>query len=244
MKKILAICIATYLISLTSVSKAQNPYHFSSNVGSFNEDYTTYALFPPFYSYPGVSAMFASFIPQSGYTNPVSILRFDARKLRSGIQLQWSVGTEDNVARYEIQKGKDEAELTTIGSLVATGRNSYSYRDNSPSGAVVYYRIKSVDWDGQYKYSSTICATNGEPFSMLIAYPMPALGEVTLQHQLATSKGAITVHTEDGSLLQKVTPAPGTTQTTVDLSYIKSGRYLLRFDNGEGKAETLKIVKQ
>jgi hypothetical protein len=39
-------------------------------------------------------------------------------------------------------------------------------------------------------------------------------------------------------------PNSGSQQTLVDLSTAKPGLYLVRFENGTGGAETLKVIKQ
>lgn len=174
---------------------------------------------------------------------PVNFTSFDAKKLTIGTQLSWKVGTEENVSRYEIERSNGSSYVA-VGSVLASGQSSYSFTDPQGSQGTVLYRIKSVDNDGQYKYSTIISLKNGIASIILKAFPIPARNVLTVQHPIITENAQITIAAGDGRTVQSILPAKGSMQTDVKLDGLKTGIYLLRFSNGDGQLQTMKIIKQ
>jgi hypothetical protein len=177
-------------------------------------------------------------------TLPVNFIGFHGKKAAKGTQLTWNVADEINVSRYEVQRGSNAGDLKTIGIVFSGEKTSYTFTDEQPSQGITFYRIRSVDNDGKFKYSTVISFSNGRSAALLRAYPMPARNQVTLQHDAIEGKAQISISSEDGRIVKRVTPATGSMQTSIDLSALKAGLYLLRLENSNGEVETLKLVKQ
>ena len=175
---------------------------------------------------------------------PVNFHAFEARKLNAGTQLTWKVGQEQNLSHYEIEKSNTGRGYTSIGTVQATGASIYNFTDQQASGSQVFYRIKSVDQDGKFKYSPIVTLRNGKAAIALKVFPLPARNNVTVEHESIQTNGLITISTADGRIVKSIQPARGTMQTEVMLADIKAGMYLLRFDNGNGQVETIKLIKQ
>lgn len=174
---------------------------------------------------------------------PVNFIGFEAKKLNNNVQLVWKIAGEENVDRYEVERSEDGRSFTTIGTVARHGKDTYTYLDgNSP--ATSYYRIKNVDNDGKFKYSSIARLVNGKSDIVLKAFPQPVQTQLTLQHPGITGKALISVSTADGRVVRTITPAANAMQTYVDMSGLKAGMYMLRFDGGDGTTQTMKLVKQ
>lgn len=174
---------------------------------------------------------------------PVRFLSLDAKKEASGIRLTWKVELEENVQRYEVEHSADGALFTTIGLVAAEGRNQYSYlsTQNISKG---YFRVKNVDADGKFKYSSIVSFTGGKTAVVLKAFPSPTKNEVTIQHPTAQDRSSIMVNAVDGRLVKSIRPGQGSQQTSIDLSAAQKGTYFIRYQDGSGSTETLSIIKQ
>jgi hypothetical protein len=173
---------------------------------------------------------------------PVKFAGFYAKTVSSGVSLTWNVGGEENVNGYEVQKSSDGKNFTKIGFVAASNASSYSYTDVKP-GDVVYYRIKSVDNDGKYAYSTVVSVKGQQSTVVLKAFPIPAQNQLTIQHGAAGNSSKIEIVAADGRMITSVSVASGTQQTNIDMSIAKPGVYVIRFvDNAN--TETLKIVKQ
>jgi hypothetical protein len=177
-------------------------------------------------------------------TLPVKFSAFEAKTASNGVALNWSVGSEINVSGYNIEKSTDGRSFTKIGFVAADGKSSYSFVDAQGAGAVAYYRIKSVDNDGKYNFSTVAVLRGGKYAIVLKAFPSPFINKLTVQHGTANAGSLIAVSSEDGRTIRSVVPVIGTQQTEIDLTTAKAGLYLVRYSNSNGQVETLKVLKQ
>ena len=174
---------------------------------------------------------------------PVNFVGFSAKKTVGGTELTWKVGGEENVNRYEVERSTDGRSFTTIGTVASSKIDTYSFVDPT-TASTVYYRVKNVDNDGKFKYSSVARITNGKLEIVLKAFPQPVMNNLTVQHPVIKRNGLIVVSTADGRIVKSIRPSVGSMQTNVDMTLSQKGMYMVRFDDGEGGAETMKIVKQ
>jgi hypothetical protein len=175
-------------------------------------------------------------------TLPVKFLSLSAKQSAAGTLLTWKVAEEEGVKSYEVEKGTNGKNFSLIGSVPASGNSSYTFNDAS-SAPVSFYRIKSVDIDGKFGYSTIISLKNGKEVVSMRVYPMPAQRHITVQHAMTTNNAKLLISTGDGRLVKSVIPAVGTMQTEVELSNFKVGLYILSFENGNGTKETMKFIK-
>ena len=180
----------------------------------------------------------------AGAALPVSFISFNAQKVSNSTQLTWKVGEEDNVKGYEIERSTDGREFTSVGFVAASGKSTYTFNDAQSTQGTVFYRIRNVDNDGKFKYSNILSLKNGASSLVLRAFPLPALSKLTVQHEAAFNNGKINIASSDGSVVKRIIPTPGSLETTVNLVGLKSGIYILHFDSGNGKTQTMKFMKQ
>lgn len=174
---------------------------------------------------------------------PVSFINFEAKKESSGTRLIWNIERQQNVVRYEVQKSTDGILFTSIGSVTATAQNSYSFID-AQIAPKNFYRIKSIDLDGRYQYSSVVQYSEGRSSITFAVLPTVVHNEVVVQHNTASQKSRITILSADGRIVKTVLPALGLQQTTINLATQKAGAYIIRFEDGTGAVESKKIIKQ
>jgi hypothetical protein len=174
---------------------------------------------------------------------PVTFTGFEAKKVANNVILNWKVAGEENVSRYDVERSYDGRNFETISSVTKTGQDSYTYTDAN-SNSTAYYRIKNVDNDNKFKYSTIIRIVNGRSDIVLRAFPQPVQSQLTLQHPTVSGRTLLSISTADGRVVRSLTLADGSMQTTVDLSGLQAGMYMLRYDGGDGNIQTLKVVKQ
>ena len=176
---------------------------------------------------------------------PVTFMGITAKKEVTNTIVRWDVADEVDVRGYEVEKSLDGRTFEKVGYVSANGKPAYHYTDNSASEGVVYYRVKNVDIDGKFKYSS-IVKLNGKNAASIVAkaFPVPARNSVTVQHDKLGAGGAISLSTADGRTVKTITPGAQAIQTVIDLQAQTPGIYILRLTNENGEKETIKIVKQ
>lgn len=173
---------------------------------------------------------------------PVTFIGFGAKKTDAGVELIWNVAGERDVQYYEVEKSATGNGFTKLGTVSATNSTAYSFVDNQTVNGVVFYRVKEVDVDGKFKYS-TIVKLNLNRSITLKAYPSPARDQVTIEHAM-TAKGTLSITTADGRIIKQVDTRPELNQTIINVSALKAGLYIVRFVNADGQAETTKLIKQ
>ncbi|MDQ6610624.1 MAG: T9SS type A sorting domain-containing protein [Bacteroidota bacterium] len=94
----------------------------------------------------------------------------------------------------------------------------------------------------QQKFSSVVSLIQGKTDVFLKAFPSPAKTEIIVQHPTAGSNSMITISAIDGRSIVVLSPKFGLQQTTVDVSFIRSGVYVIKYEN-EGQSEKLKFIK-
>ncbi|HEX2607404.1 MAG TPA: T9SS type A sorting domain-containing protein [Flavisolibacter sp.] len=174
---------------------------------------------------------------------PVRFMGLDVKRSGSQVTLNWKVAREENLSGYSVERSADGSHFASIYFTKANDWNEYTYSDARPLSGTSFYRIKSVDKDSKYSYSAVVSVKDGGSDVVLKAFPLPAQNQVTLQHASADAARKIQLTTADGRLVKAITPAAGTQQTVIDLTGLKAGLYMIRFD-GAGAAQVLKLIKQ
>jgi hypothetical protein len=179
-----------------------------------------------------------------GAALPVHFNSLDAKSVSNGVNITWNVGLEDNLYGYAVEKSTNGVDYVQIGFVPAGGKTTYQFLDGAPAQGVTYYRVKFVDNDGKYAYSTVAVLKGGKAVIVLSAFPIPTKGTLTVHHATAFAGSKINITSPDGQLIRSIVPVSGTQETRVDLSTQRAGMYMIRFDNGRGETGTLKVIKQ
>lgn len=111
---------------------------------------------------------------------PVELLAFNARVEDGHVLLKWQTASELNNYGFAIEKASSPhngkwAEIGFIkGNGTVTKTNTYSFIDPAQKSASVYYRLKQIDLNGNFTYSSVIrVELSPLVFSLSQNYPNP-----------------------------------------------------------------------
>lgn len=176
---------------------------------------------------------------------PVTFQGFTSRSNSDGTtKLLWDVSDEVNVRGYEVLSSTDGTNFSVVGFVPATGSKNYSFDYNALIKGNMFFRIRNVDFDNSTKLSG-ILRVRGENnvSSDIQLYPVPATTHVFVQHEQVASRATIHVIAQDGKVIKEVRPAAMTNQTQLNISDLRPGVYMVRYNDGEGKVQTVKLVK-
>ncbi|WP_420318343.1 T9SS type A sorting domain-containing protein [Ekhidna sp.] len=126
---------------------------------------------------------------------PVELVYFKGKAEDSYTYLYWSTASETNNAYFEIQRSSDGLSFEAIGQVEGFGNSNelidYDYRDSKPIAGVNYYRLRQVDYDGQFEVHQIIQVNHEEYDSDLhvATYPNP-----TDQHNLNLRISSSDIH--------------------------------------------------
>jgi len=111
---------------------------------------------------------------------PVELLSFNANEIEFEVILNWITASELNNDYFEVERSVDGLEFTVIGEISGYGTTTeaqqYEFIDSNPEYGINYYRLRQVDFDGQYAYSwivKAIVNELGEEDFNVTLYPNP-----------------------------------------------------------------------
>ena len=117
-------------------------------------------------------------------TLPLDLLTFTGRYINQEAQLRWETEHEQNTSSFVIERSTGGNSFEKIGMVAARGNTSglstYSYTDRDASlyaPATLYYRLKMVDMDGTYKFSSVIVITTDHITGVVTIIPNPIVSD-------------------------------------------------------------------
>lgn len=91
---------------------------------------------------------------------PIELLSFTGYVVAHDAILSWETATETNSDYYDLQKTIDGVNWSTIATIPAAGNSNqilhYSHIDHDLGNGIYYYRLKQVDYNGQYKIYDNI----------------------------------------------------------------------------------------
>jgi hypothetical protein len=113
---------------------------------------------------------------------PVTFSGYDVKCNDKGALITWSTATEQNSDRFEIQRSENGIDWITVDKVTAAGNSnanrSYQYLDLK--GGAFFYRIRQVDIDGRFTYT-TIKRTDCKAGQFdVVLYPVPAKDKLTV----------------------------------------------------------------
>lgn len=187
------------------------------------------------------------------YVLPIELTSFAAFCKEKYILLEWETASERNNDYFVIERSIDGIHFISVGTVQAVGNSTtpqnYQFEDFQVNSGKVYYRLKQIDDDGQYSYSSVVltdCKSSSLSNPLISIYPNPATDILTIDIKGLKGKKTVTVYSILGQTMitQLVTGEQENTQELLNVSALANATYLLRIDVNEEVYQVLKFVKK
>jgi Secretion system C-terminal sorting domain len=168
---------------------------------------------------------------------PVTFNSYDVKCNDKGALITWSTATEQNSDKFEIQRSENTIDWTTIDNVKAAGISNsikgYQYLDLK--GGAAYYRIRQVDLDGKYIYT-TVKRTDCKAGQFdVVLYPVPAKDQLTV---VIKSDKAVRTDLQmidmSGKIVSRIPTQVNSGNNTINLNVSKlaAGQYMLVSSDG------------
>jgi hypothetical protein len=110
-------------------------------------------------TFNGEQDVYYSFITDTTVV-PVELLSFTATSNGKEVILSWSTATELNNQLFEVQRNFEGSDFATVGFVngigTTTERQDYVYKDKISTDGNYKYRLKQIDYLGNFEYSDII----------------------------------------------------------------------------------------
>jgi len=177
---------------------------------------------------------------------PVAGIELKVSANSHSIALNWQTKAEQNTSYFEIERSSNGSSFQKIAQVKAKGNtqtiSSYTFSDGELLSGSLYYRIKSVDADGQYNYSN-IALVNTLSVDVLVVYPTVTNGLLNVAYPKAGDNSLLNVYSLNGVRVLSQKAVQGTTQSSIDAGSLTSGIYIIHYKNGSDLLKT-KFIKQ
>ena len=180
----------------------------------------------------------------------VELTSFTADINNNKITLNWITKTEVNNYGFDVEK-KTTGNWEKIGFVQGTGSsissNQYSFTDSKLIGSGIFkYRLKQIDYNGQFEYSDEIEAELvPTEYALYQNYPNPFNPVTTIRYQLPKeSKVVIKIYDMLGSEVMEILndrKETGIYQVEFNAETLSSGTYIYRII-AESFMETKKMI--
>ncbi|MBN1349029.1 T9SS type A sorting domain-containing protein [candidate division KSB1 bacterium] len=126
----------------------------------------------------------------AGDPTPVELVSFHVEFIQNKCVLKWETASESNNYGFEIQRSESSIQFITVGFVRGTGTATtlqrYQFTDRDAPPGKHYYRLKQIDTDGSFSYSSIIATelTVPQKFELYQNYPNPFNPETTIKYAL------------------------------------------------------------
>ncbi len=153
------------------------------------------------------------------------------------IILSGSVLQQENTDRFIIENSNNGIDFIAIAEVRAEGdldiEKQYQYTDKNPYWGNNYYRIKVIDFDGEFTYSNIAHATN--TITPIQCYPNPVMNQLMIN---SSTDSEIDIYSTIGknilhTVINKGTNIISTSDWNVGIYYLK-----------DHQGNKLKIIKQ
>lgn len=180
--------------------------------------------------------------------NPLSVkwLSFIGKYVYKNVQLNWATSWEENNSHFEVERSENAIGFTKIGQVVAASNpsitNYYEFVDQQPLAGTSFYRLKQVDKDGKFSYSSII-QINGLQNKNYSAYVDRAAGILHVSiPQTEANLNQLFIYDGSGRIMLKQTVLPG--RSLVDINKLSNGIYFIKIGSiGNNNNYSTQIIK-
>jgi hypothetical protein len=177
-------------------------------------------------------------------TLPVELVSFYCEELDSKIRLTWRTASETQNDYFLVQHSTDGVSFRELARIPGAGdsqvENHYEYPHEKPSPGTNYYRLKQVDFDGQFEYSH-IVSLKIKAEKGIQVYPNPFSGD--FQIEIISEQDEFPARMYDATCRQVWQGLLRNGLQSLELTGLPTGVFWLEVDYGN-LIKRVKIVKQ
>lgn len=161
---------------------------------------------------------------------PVNFIGINASLAdRTSALIRWEVGTPTvGSDKFEVEYSGDGRNFKSIGELKIDNPAQSNYQflhTNIPSGNL-YYRIREIDMDGKYIYSTIVVLHNNTSGSFII-FPNPANNYITVTSP-TNGMGKMQLFLYDAVGRKLITKIMSSTTDEINTASLPDGTYILK----------------
>ncbi|SDG42622.1 Por secretion system C-terminal sorting domain-containing protein [Dyadobacter soli] len=180
-------------------------------------------------------------------TLPVTLVEFNVKKESSTAILSWTTTSETNSHHFAIERSGNSKTWQNIGIVKSlresSARHEYHFVDSAPIHGINYYRLKMVDADETFAYSSVRSLDFDFASEGITTYPNPAFNVLKIQPRITDGnrRSQVTITDLNGRRYGTSTQWTG---DDLNIEKLPSGIYILSVPTQSGEMVQTKFIVQ
>ena len=159
---------------------------------------------------------------------PVELMDFEVKRyMDDEVEINWTTASEINSSHFEVEKSNDAYNFNMVDKVNSVGNSTtfqeYATIDRRPFKGVNYYRLKQVDIDGSFEYSSIKTIQFSNSFGEIQIYPNPAKDIITIKMPDSEFATSIKLTDQLGRTIQVLNQD----ESSINVSWLPNGIYYL-----------------
>lgn len=183
---------------------------------------------------------------------PIELVSFTVECKENQKQASWVTATEINNAYFELEESQDAINFYTIANIATQNGNSateqqYSTSFDNNQHITNYYRLKQIDENGNYIYSSLVKVSCGKTsISPIVSiYPNPTTSYLQLSIQHIEGNISYSIYDVQGKeIMTKQTNLIDDFKENIDVSQLAKATYVLQLVIDNEFYQAIKFVKE
>jgi hypothetical protein len=174
---------------------------------------------------------------------PVELASFAANINGNDVVLNWSTATETNNSGFDIERSANNSQWANIGFTQGNGtsssQNNYFFEDNNLNSGRYKYRLKQIDYNGNYAYydlQNEVVVGIPNEFSLKQNYPNPFNPMTKINFDIPNdgfvSLRLFDINGRELKTLMNEFKNSGYYSIDFDASALPSGAYFYKFESG------------
>jgi glucose/arabinose dehydrogenase len=184
------------------------------------------------------------FAGMNATTLPAQLLTFAGSLQNGDALLKWQTSSETNTSFFIVERSIDGSNYSAIGNVNAKGSSSvttaYSFTDGnviSQSSAIIYYRLKIVDKNGQYSYSRVVSIVLNKNIDVFL-FPNPVKQMLSVRLSMDANPVRIQVTDLTGRIVYSQRHLGSQNSVSIDVKQWKPQVYILKVINSKNEILT------
>ena len=179
---------------------------------------------------------------------PVELVKFEGQSNSKGESiLSWETASEVNASHFLVEHSEDGIQFETLGKIKAVGNtnsiSNYRYTHHFPSNPDNYYRLKMIDQDETFEYSSIIYLPFEKQESEVTIFPNPSSGIFQFHRSKENSDWELLVFNSIGKLVKSNKWSDGEVMYQLNLEQFAEGVYTIQISDRNSVIGIRRLIK-
>jgi hypothetical protein len=175
---------------------------------------------------------------------PVEWLQVEAREENGNVKIQWYIASQLNNDYFVIERSTNLIDFETIGTIDGHGTTSqlirYTFTDEDPNQGETYYRIKQVDYNGEFDYSNIVSINlDSSKDAFVSLYPNPVnQGQLNIRSEGLSGNIEVLIRDYQGRIVSSESfYVQSNFSKAVNTESLEAGIYILELSDGNKRIQ-------